>query len=131
MGHETVAPGKGNSLQESTVAATIPNPHQRPGIPTESILSLESSTTGIAGTSIPDTTNSGEQGLNSPFLHPYEALSPESLRIASNWGNGTYDIVSNDLSFVMGPGDTFLDFNGDDYPLFSTETGNNNIWPAL
>lgn len=125
--------GKGTSLQEPTVATTVPQSAQNParGILMESPSLLEASTTGIAGTSIPNSGNSGEPGLNSPFLHSYEALSPESLRIASNWGNGTYDIVTNDLSFAMGPGDTFLDFNSDDYQLFNTEIGNNDIWPAL
>lgn len=124
-------PEKVNNSQESTVATTMPHSNQDPGIPTESFSSLEPTTTGIAVTKFPNTGNSVEQGLNSPFLYSYEALSPESLRIASNWGNGTYDIVSSDLSFAMGPGDTFLDFNSDDYQLFNSEIGNSNIWPTL
>jgi hypothetical protein len=127
-GHATVDLEKINDVQGSTMASQSA---QNPGISTESFSSLESGTTGIAGTAIPNTSNLGEQGFNSLFLHSYEVLSPESLRIASNWGNGTYDIVSNDLSFAMGPGDTFLDFNDDDYQLFNTGIGNNNLWPTL
>lgn len=122
---------KGNNIQESTQATTMPHSDQDSGIPIASFSTLESTTTDITSTTFPNTGNSGEQSLHSPFLHSYEALSPESLRIASNWINGTYDIVSSDLSFAMGPGGAFLDFNGDDYQLFSTEIGNNNIWPVL
>lgn len=122
--------GKKTSLQEPTVVTTIPQSAQNPGISMESLSLLEASTTGITGNAILNSGNSGAPGLNSPFLHSYEALSPESLRIASNWSNGTYDIVTSDLSFAMSPGDTFLDFNSDDYQLFNTDIGNNNIWPT-
>lgn len=123
-----INPGKANDSHPVTVPGSV----QQKGldVSTESFLPLHSDN--ITAATMPDSITPGKAtGLDSLFLHSYEALSPESLRITSNWGDGTYDLVSDDLSFAMGPGDTFLGLNSGDYQLFGSEIETISTWPTL
>jgi hypothetical protein len=123
-----INPGKAND----SPLVTVPESVQQKGldVSTEPFLSLQPNNT--TAVTMPNSITPGKAtGLDGLFLHSYEALSPESLRITSNWGDGTYDLVSDDLSFAMGPGDTFLGLNSGDYQLFGSEIETIGTWPTL